>query len=48
MCSRRCQHLSTRRGRDAAMAVLMLQTLMLVFFIGTCVGVVYYLLQLLK
>jgi hypothetical protein len=35
-------------GKGVAMAVLMLQTLMLVFFIGTCVGVVYYLLQLLK
>jgi hypothetical protein len=30
------------------MAVLMVQALMLVFFIGTCVGVVYYLLQLMK
>jgi hypothetical protein len=30
------------------MAILMVETLMLVFFIGTCVGVVYYLLQLLK
>ena len=30
------------------MAVAMVQTLMLVFFIGTCVGVVYYLLQLMK
>lgn len=30
------------------MALLMLEMLMLTFFIGTCVGIVYYLVQLLK
>jgi hypothetical protein len=40
------QHLGGER--DAAMAVLMMQGLMLFMFLGTCVGVVYYLLQLLK
>jgi hypothetical protein len=40
------QHLGGER--DAAMAILMMQGLMLTLFVGTCVGVVYYLLQLLK